>query len=1295
MTGKCQREWKPVVFIIACVFLLSGIGIGGDDRAGDHDKLKTELMAVFQSKGENGIRDFAKERIIGIDNKFIVEFAENGVKERKKEALDVCLILAEEKKDEKTLADVCYKIGEYHQLTSDNKMALDYFEKAFPVYVKLNDRIGQGNVYKAKGDIFLTSGEKPKAEGMLNKALTLFDEADYLVGQGNVYLGKGNIYLLTSNNPKALEMYDKALLFFEQAKYLPGQANAYRCKGEICFYEGKYPEAFVMYDKALPLFEKEGDTLGQGNVYFRKGLVHFYNGEIKKSLELLDKAAIFFERARSPVGQAGIYLYKGEIYTRSGEYQQSQEMYDKALTFFENAGHVLGQANSYLKKGHLYLWDHKNNEAIKMYDKALSLYEKIDEPVGQGNVYINKGDIYSYMGNNSLALDMYNKALVFFEKARDPIGQGNVYVSMGMIYADTGEKSRALEMYDKALLFFESLNEPMGMGNVYREKGDVYAFSGEKSKALEMYEKALPCYEKAGDFSGQGNVYHARGDIYLISGENSNALEMYNKALSCFTKVEDVSGQGNVYRSMGDIYLRVGNNFRALEMYNKAQEFFEKSPAPLSMGNISRSKGNLYIRIGDNQKALEMYDRALSFYEKDGQLLGQSNIYLGKGDIYLANGESSRSLEMYDRALNICEKDSNPLGKGNVYWSKGNCYFYLDDYPKALEMYDKALPYYEIALSLAGKGNVYRNKGDVYLETKSYSKAIACYENAYEIFDKIGDMESLASVLHGKAKIFAEQGKKKKALDLFEQGVLLLEKVRTMTAFSEMKKAFLEKVYYQYQDTAVSSLENKYNEKGFKYVEMMKTRVFSDKLAEGLVPLEKGISQESRQKRDDLVSKLSIFSKQIDEAANKNDKEKLKELSEQYRKLQTDFDQLLAKIRIDNPFYAAVQYPEPITLQELRNVLEKDELMLRYFVSPDKLYVFIISKKEFKVIPIEIKEASVNQLVRNYLASIGINQGAEIRKYATRLANAVFNPLKDHLNSNKNIIIIPDGELAKVPFESYIIKRNDQGRPVYLVSEYRVKYVQSATVLALIRKLYKRKGITNHFIGFGDPVYDYENFKKGKPEVGTQTAEKGSITGQIHHKKYDKEDGKYVRLKGSGVEVKTIADFFKQQSQKTVIYERLEANETNARSTDLKYFDYIHFSCHGVMGDVFQCLVLSQVPDAPEDGYLTLNEIMNCDYNAKLVVLSACKTGKGEMTKGEGVTGLTQAVMYAGTPGVVASLWGVDEDATKDLMIEFYKNMLEKGMTKDKALREAKLAMIKSGKYASPYYWGAFVMYGE
>jgi CHAT domain-containing protein len=118
-------------------------------------------------------------------------------------------------------------------------------------------------------------------------------------------------------------------------------------------------------------------------------------------------------------------------------------------------------------------------------------------------------------------------------------------------------------------------------------------------------------------------------------------------------------------------------------------------------------------------------------------------------------------------------------------------------------------------------------------------------------------------------------------------------------------------------------------------------------------------------------------------------------------------------------------------------------------------------------------------------------------------------------------------------------------------------------------------------------------------------------------------------------------------------------------------------------------------------------------------VLSACETGLGHIDRGEGVTGLTRAVMYAGTPAAIVSLWSVSDNGTTELMILFYNNLIQKGMGKEESLRLAKIAMLKgntekreltdatslrsakilerkqSRNFQHPFFWAAFVMYGE
>jgi len=1042
--------------------------------------------------------------------------------------------------------------------------------------------------------------------------------------------------------------------------------------------------------------EEKEDEISIVDVLFRTGEYYRVISDYNKAMGFFDKALSIYTKIKTPLGQGDVYLSKGLIYFYTGKISRASEMFEKALPLFIKAKNPQGQGNIYLKKGEIYFQTGYNSKAFEMYEKALPLFENAKYLQGQGNVYNNKGNIYRTIGNNSKAFEMYDKALPFFEEGGILIGLGNVYKNKGSIFSRTGDNSKALEMYEKALSFYKKAKEPIGQGNIYVRKGNIYFHIGNHLKALEMYEKALPFFKKANAPRGQANAITSIGEIYFYMGNNSKALEMYDKALPFYEKVGDPIGQGDIFANKGKIFLYKGYISEALKMYDKALLFFEKARSPVGQGNVYKNRGVLYLMIGDNSRALEMYDKALLFYEKADSPIGQGNIYLRKGHVYFYTGDNSKALEMYDKALPFYEKARSSAGQGNIYWSKGSAYLHSRDFSKALGMYDKALPLFEKMRSPINQGNVYLGKGEIYFFTGKNSKSIEMYDEALRLFKKADFIALVSNALHGKAKVLVKLGKRDEALQLFQKGIDKLEKVRSHTSSYEMKKLFMDKVYKQYEETVMFLLENKYHDKSFKYAEAMRNRLFLDRMAEGLIKLDKGLASDLKEKRDNLVAKLSMLSKEINTAAGKEDEKKLRELKEEYRSAEREFEELLVKIRLNNPLYASVRYPEPITVKELQeNVLETDELLLRYFISQDNFYVFLISKKDFSVITLDIKEKDINEIVSEYLFSVEEKNSRRVRKHGRQLYRQLFQPLESSLKDRKELIIIPDGPLAKVPFESLVIDDKISRKPVYLLEKYRVKYIQSASILAILRKHYQRDSANKHFIGFGDPVYDYQNFEKGKTEIGTpSTLNMDSISG-IHRNRYEQEGGIFTRLKSSGEEVNAIAQLFKTHSQKYMSNLRENANEAKAKSPEIKEFDYIHFACHAILGDGFQSLVLSQLPQSTEDGYFTLNEIMNCDYHAKLVVLSACQTGRGKMEKGEGVTGLTQAVMHAGTPAVVASLWNVEDIATKELMVKFYKYLLEENLSKEDALRKAKLDLIKSGRYSSPFYWSAFVMYGE
>ena len=125
---------------------------------------------------------------------------------------------------------------------------------------------------------------------------------------------------------------------------------------------------------------------------------------------------------------------------------------------------------------------------------------------------------------------------------------------------------------------------------------------------------------------------------------------------------------------------------------------------------------------------------------------------------------------------------------------------------------------------------------------------------------------------------------------------------------------------------------------------------------------------------------------------------------------------------------------------------------------------------------------------------------------------------------------------------------------------------------------------------------------------------------------------------------------------------------------------------------------LALTADEENDGFLTAHEIFRMSIPADLVVLSACETGKGRIYRTEGIVGLTRAFMFAGAPRVVCSLWKVDDEATQALMVRFYELWNPKdgseGLSAAAALGQAQAHVRSQERWAHPYYWAAWVLWG-
>ncbi len=158
------------------------------------------------------------------------------------------------------------------------------------------------------------------------------------------------------------------------------------------------------------------------------------------------------------------------------------------------------------------------------------------------------------------------------------------------------------------------------------------------------------------------------------------------------------------------------------------------------------------------------------------------------------------------------------------------------------------------------------------------------------------------------------------------------------------------------------------------------------------------------------------------------------------------------------------------------------------------------------------------------------------------------------------------------------------------------------------------------------------------------------------------------------------------------------ATEANFKANSGDY-DVLHLAMHTIIDDenpMYSKLVFTQNSDSLQDGLLNTHEIYNMNFNARMVVLSACNTGDGKLLKGEGVMSLARGFFYAGCPSVIMTLWTVEDKTGSNLMSNFY-TFLSQGLKKDNALRQAKLEYLKTADAlkSHPYFWSGYVTLGD
>ena len=807
----------------------------------------------------------------------------------------------------------------------------------------------------------------------------------------------------------------------------------------------------------------------------------------------------------------------------------------------------------------------------------------------------------------------------------------------------------------------------------------------------EKGEQALILSQQIGDKLRQSRslMYIALGRFH--TGRLDEAIDPFKQSAALAAEAGDTRQQALALRSAGVLMVEAGQYDDALYFYNQAlnlqREQHNRAAEASLLGNI----GRVYTDIHDYVKADKILLEALGMSrELHDELVEFST--LGKlVNLELNRTNYQQAVKYADEALSLRSSEIRDSLKNEVRLDLALAHFESDNKPKALELLQEVLAFERNTKIAFAEGEALAVLAHVQLEMGKLNEALASATEALALLRRSGaDPSVQASVLYTQAQAQLQLHHNDEALANLRSAIGLIERARLLSVSTETSRAefFASKSDIYLTTIDLLAARGKQDE-ALAVAESYHGRAFLDSLAESRAELRKALPPELLRNEDAILGRISDAQRQLWQENVPAEREL--QLKKDLAAGEESLEQFQLEVRRTNPLYANLKHPQPFSTERIqRELLDPQTGLIEYVLGTKKSFAWLVLKDQIFFAPLP-PERELSQGVSEYRQMLSERSDAittarsiaKLNAGGARLYKILLAPFQDHFASVRRLLIVPDKALAYVPFETLSVERRGALNE-YLVERFAIGYAPSASALAAVEQLQQPVAAPT-FIAFGDPIYDAADLEPQRKASNSPAAKLATERGLDLR-----------RLPYTRTEVMNIGALFSDSQRK--IFLGAEANEPNVKSAPLVNYRYVHFAAHGLVDEDVPSrsgVFLSMPGGEKEDGILQISEIMRLKLNSDLVTLSACRTGLGKVVGGEGVLGLTRAFLYAGSRSVVASLWNVNDTATAELMKSFYAN-LKKGQSKDEALRQAKLTLLR-GKQATwrhPYYWAPFVLVG-
>ena len=854
-------------------------------------------------------------------------------------------------------------------------------------------------------------------------------------------------------------------------------------------------------------------------------------------------------------------------------------------------------------------------------------------------------------------------------------------------------------------------------------------------RALELTQTALGPDDRA-----VAELAYRLAQRYDDAGDYDKALHFYERSLAIQEKEfgpED-RGVADCLNDLGCLQQELQNYDEALRLFQKSLTITEKvyGPDHFEVANTLSNIADTDVEKSDYLAALRAGKRALQIREK---ALGAGHPDVADSlctlaDAYRGMGDTTQATRAAERALAIAEKSL-----GSAHPLVADCLSSLADIQKDCGKLDQAIRLEKRALAINERISGQEHP-DVFRNLSALAQIELLAGNLPEAVSTLGDLA--ARQRRYLARHFQTSSWKvaSRVADVFRESSDILQTIcaaapagwtNWMAADaaenSALSKGFWEEVQAAHaaleasQQTRVTELHAE-----FQKVESQLTRL----------PESESDAEKRDVKRLELEFQLSTITTEL--------ARRVGVVAQRIMEEKTSLTAIARELPPGTALLDFVQYRRYDFTAKTNQW--KEQHYAAYVTFPlarDSTNLLIQRVDLGQVRPIDDAVQVICQRM-----SAGQYAAQDLSEGLQRVSQLIWGPLSKHLTNSSRLIICPDGQLSRLPFEMLpsLCSSNESylqsGR--YLIEEKTISYVGSGREIfrftssdprrpsPLVGRSKDSKGdaalpATISSFVMGDPDFDFDlesvHERDGILQVSAGTSPLRSLTRDYHGMRFG-------RLPGAEAEARSIA---KLLGDRTILKLGRDAREAELKAAVSP--QVLLLATHGFFfsdqelrrtngpldaflargaarqrsfgedseNPLMRCGIalaganraFTRTNSAAEDGLFTGLEASMLDLQGtELVILSACDSGNGEVRIGEGVMSLRRAFRIAGAQTVLASHWEVSDRATEELMTKFIE-LWRSGKPRADAWREAQLSLVHSKDLSSPYFWAAFTLTGQ